>query len=192
MRRSFLVLALALCAAAPAFAFDLDALMALLASRKSGEARFNEERFVGGLDGPLRASGTLKFQSPDRFARYTTSPRAESMEVQGNDVTLTRGGRTRRLSLDTVPELAALTDALRGTLGGDAKILQRHFTTSVSGSAKSWRLSLKPLNEQLARQVREMEVAGQGPDVLAIELSMVGGDRSVMHVEPLKPTTPGQ
>ena len=89
-----------------------------------------------------------------------------------------------------MPELAALTDALRGTLGGDAKILQRHFRTEVSGSAKSWRLVLTPTDANLARQVREMEVAGQGPDVLAIELSMVGGDRSVMHVEPLRPTTP--
>ncbi|RZL08315.1 MAG: outer membrane lipoprotein carrier protein LolA, partial [Rubrivivax sp.] len=64
--------------------FDLGALMAVLAQRKAGEARFTEERTVNSLDQPLRASGRLTFQAPDRFARFTEEPTTESMEVQGN------------------------------------------------------------------------------------------------------------
>ena len=41
--------------AAPAWAFDLNELMGLLAKQKSGEARFTEQRFVHGLEGPLDA-----------------------------------------------------------------------------------------------------------------------------------------
>jgi hypothetical protein len=46
-------------------------------------------------------------------------------------------------------------------------------------------LGLLPIDNALARQVREIEISGQVSDVLAIEISMTGGDRSVMQVQPL-------
>lgn len=183
--RALSALALLAVLALPAHALELDALMTLLGQRKSGEARFTEERIVSGLDAPLRTSGKLSFAAPDRFARHTDGPRPESMEVEGNQVTLRRGGRTRYLTLDAVPELSALADALRGTLSGDARVLQRSFRIRVDGTRDRWVLGLVPSDNALARQVREIEIAGQGPDVLAIELTMTGGDRSIMHVQPL-------
>jgi hypothetical protein len=184
-------------------AIDLPALMAVLAQRKSGEARFTEERTVSTLEYPLRASGRLSFQSPDRFARYTEEPTTESMEVQGNQVVLRRGTRTRQMALDAAPELAALADAMRGTLNGDAQALQRHFRVQVSGSAARWVLLLTPVDARLARSVQQLEIAGLGPDVRSIDLRLVGGDRSLMSVEPLAassspattptaPTTPAE
>lgn len=189
-RRAALALCLVL-AAAPGWAagFDLEALMALLAQRKSGEARFTEERTVSSIDGPLRASGRLTFAAPDRFARYTEEPRAESMEVQGNNVVLKRGNRTRQLALDAVPELSALADAMRGTLNGDASALQRSFRANVSGGPPKWVLTLTPTDARLANQVRQLEIAGQNADVRSIELQLMGGDRSLMLVQPLTPTT---
>ena len=88
---------------APGPAFDLPTLARLLAQRKGGEARFTEERFVTGLDSPLRASGTLSFSAPDRFTRQTLEPRAESMSVEGNTITLKRSGRTRQMSWTRCP-----------------------------------------------------------------------------------------
>ncbi|MCW5664880.1 MAG: outer membrane lipoprotein carrier protein LolA [Piscinibacter sp.] len=187
-RRLLAALLLLLPAAAPAAAFDLDALMALLARRSGGEARFTEERFVAGLDGPpLRSRGTLSFTAPDRFARYTTEPRAESMEVQGDIAVLRRGGRTRQVALDALPELGALADAMRGTLTGDARTLQRHFQPGVSGSADKWTLALRPLDAGLAAQVRVLEIAGSGADVRSVEIRLANGDRSLMLVDPLTP-----
>lgn len=165
--------------------FDLAALMAQLAQRKSGEARFTEERTVSNLDTTLRASGRLSFQAPDRFARYTEEPRAETMEVQGNQVVLKRGNRTRQMALDAIPELAALADAMRGTLNGDATALQRHFNTRVSGNAARWVLLLTPMDQRLARSVQQLEIAGSGADVRSIDLLLVGGDRSLMLIEPM-------
>ena len=169
----------------PAATFDLPALMAVLAQRKDGEARFTEERTVSSLDDTLRSSGRLSFQAPDRFARYTEEPTTESMEVQGNQVLLRRGSRTRQMALDAVPELAALADAMRGTLGGDAQALQRHFRVQVSGAAARWVLLLTPLDTRLARSVQRLEIAGLGHEVRSIDLRLVGGDRSLMLVEPL-------
>ena len=187
--RVALLLAASLALAAPgAWAFDLGALMTLLAQRKSGSVRFTEQRTVSNLDGPLYSSGTLSFEAPDRFARHTLEPRPESMEVQGNQVVLRRDGRTRRLSLDAAPELAAFVDALRGTLNGDAATLQRHFAVRVGGSAALWTLTLTPSDDALRRQVRELQIAGQGSVVRSIELQLVGGDRSLMLIDP--PTAP--
>ena len=170
----------------PAWAasFELDALAAVLAQRKSGQARFTEERFVSGFDSPLRASGVLSFAAPDRFARHTIEPRAESMIVEGNTVTLKRSGRSRQMALDAVPELTALIEAVRGTLSGDAATLRKHFEQRVEGTAALWTLTLLPKDSRLAAQVREIKIVGQVSALRSIELWLSGGDRSLMSIEP--------
>lgn len=179
------VLALAFCVVpAWAAAFDLPELMTLLARQKSGEARFTEQRFVHGLEGPLDASGTLSFDAPDKLVRRTLSPRIETMAVEGNTLTLSRGGRNRTLALDSMPELLGLVEAMRGTLTGDGATLQRYFRSTVSGSAARWTLDLTPLDSRLAAQVRSMRISGRAGDVLGLEMEFVGGDRSVMNITP--------
>ncbi len=176
----------ALMAAAPVWAaFDLNALTALLAQKKSAEARFTEERFVSGLDGPLRASGTLSFSAPDRFTRQTLEPQAEAMVVDGNTLILKRGGRSRQMALDAVPEVTALVEAVRGTFNGNAVTLNKHFETKVEGSPALWTLTLKPRASKLAAQVREVQIAGQDGDLRSIALWLGGGDHSLMLIEPV-------
>ena len=167
--------------------FDLAALAALLAQRKNGEARFEETRLVSGLEGPLFSSGTLTFTAPDAFARHTLQPRAESMAVQGNVMTLKRGGRSRQMTLDAVPELSTLVEAMRGTLTGDAVTLQKHFTTAVAGTAQGWKLTLVPRDRTLAAQVREVAIEGQRGDMRVVSLWLSGGDSSRMTIEPIDP-----
>jgi outer membrane lipoprotein-sorting protein len=188
-RRAGAAALLALCAAPAWAAFDLPALATLLATRKSGEASFTEERFVSGFDSPLRASGTLTFRAPDRFARHTLEPVAESMVVEGNTVTLKRGTRTRQMTLDAVPELTALVEAVRATLTGNASTLQRHFTVKVDGGPALWTLTLVPRDARLTAQVRELQIAGQNADVRSVGLWLSGGDRSLMSVQPARPLT---
>lgn len=187
-RRHALLLALLLARpavrGADAGPFDLKALMTLLARRKSGQARFTEQRVVTGLDSPLLSSGTLAFEAPDHFVRQTLLPRPESMELQGNTLVLKRAGRTRQVTLDAVPELAALLEAMRGTLSGDAALLLRHFRASVSGDAAKWVLQLVPIDERLARQVQQIELVGQQSDLRSVALALSGGDRSLMLIEP--------
>lgn len=188
---SLLLAAALLAASPPAWALDLPALVALLAQRRNTEARFVEERFISGLDQPLRSSGTLSFQAPDRFSRQTLEPRPEAMSVVGNTVTLTRGGRTRQMTLDAVPEATALLEALRGTLNGDLALLQKFYTARVEGHASRWRLTLTPLAQRLGTQVRQLEIEGQQSDLKSVEVLLAGGDRSVMHIEPLRPAAAG-
>jgi hypothetical protein len=176
-------LVLSLLTTTPAWALDLPGLAALLGQRRNAEARFVEERFVAGLDQPLRSSGTLSFTAPDRFARNTLEPRVESMSVEGNTVTLKRGGRTRQMSLDAVPEATALVEALRGTLNGDLATLQKFYNARVDGNATRWKLTLTPLAQRIGTQVRQLDIEGQGPDLKSVEVLLTGGDRSLMSIE---------
>ncbi|MFT4268449.1 MAG: outer membrane lipoprotein carrier protein LolA [Xenophilus sp.] len=173
--------------AAPARAFGVDDLMALLARQEKGEARFTEQRFVRGVDGPLQSAGVLDFEPPDKLVRRTTSPRPESMSVDGNQLVMQRGGRTRTTTLDSLPEVQGMIEAMRGTLMGNALQLQRYFRTKLSGDEKAWTLDLDPIDRALAAQVRSLRITGRGGQVLGVEMEFVGGDRSVMDIVPGAP-----
>ena len=179
-------LALSLLSIPSAWAFDLAELMGLLAQQKSGEARFTEQRFVRGLEGPLEASGVLSFTAPDKLVRRTLAPRPETMSVEGNTLTLSRGGRTRTLQLDSMPELLGMVEAMRSTLNGNAQTLQRYFRSTLTGTTDKWTLDLVPLDEKLAAQVRSLRLSGKAGEVLGIEMEFIGGDRSVMAITPVR------
>jgi outer membrane lipoprotein-sorting protein len=188
-RRQVCVAALALAVAAPAAAaFGFDELMAVLAQRQSGEAKFAEQRFVSVLDQPLNYTGTLSFKAPDRLVRTTLTPRQESFVVEGNQITLQRGERVRHLALDSMPELAALVAALRGTLSGDGSTLRHYFKPTVDGAAARWTLKLVPLDFRLLGVVRSVRIDGFQADVRMVELELADGDRSVTMIEPIAPS----
>ena len=182
---AFTVMAVATAFAAPAYALDLPELMALLAQKRSGEARFTEQREVKGLDAALTSSGTLSFAAPDRFTRKTTAPRPESMVVDGNIVTLTRNGRSRSLALDASPEMEAIVEAVRGTLTGNATSLQQHFKLAVAGTPEQWTLELKPATPRLAVMLDSVRIAGRRSELRTVEMRLADGDRSLMQIEPV-------
>lgn len=182
-------LALLIAGALPARAFDLPALMALLGQNRSGEVEFSEKRFVKGLDEPLTASGTLSFAAPDRFVRTTLKPRAETMTVDGNTVTLTRGGRSRSFTLDAAPDMVGIVEAIRGTLTGNALTVRRYFKPELSGSAEQWTLALIPLESRLGEQVRVIHIGGRRGEVTRIEMQLTDGDHSLMTIEPARAAT---
>lgn len=173
------------CMAPGAWAFDLGELMGLLSNNRSGQARFVEQRFVQGLDQPLESRGTLSFVAPDRFTRTTLSPRSESMAVEGNAVLLQRGSRSRSMALDASPEVAAIVEAVRGTLSGDGQALQRHFKPQLGGDMAGWDLLLVPRDVRLAGQVSHIRIGGRRNEVRSVEVQLADGDRSLMRIEPV-------
>lgn len=181
------LLALLLAATAwPALALDLPSLMNLLGQRRSGEALFHEQRFVQGIDTPLVSTGSLAFEAPDRFVRRTLKPRPETIEVDGNKVTLSRAGRSRSFNLDAAPEMIAVVESVRATLSGDGTTLRRHFDAETSGTAERWTLLLTPLETRLGAQVKAIRISGRRGDLASIEMELPGGDRSLMTIEPLR------
>jgi len=181
-----LLVALALAAASGAArAFELGELMRLLGANRGGSATYDEQRYVQGLDAPLHSSGTLSYTAPDRFTRHMEQPRAETVSVAGNTLTLTKNGKTRNVALDSVPEMGAIVAAMRGTLSGDAGALERWFRPQVEGSAERWSLVLVPSEERIAARVATILIGGRHGEVRRVEVRLADGDRSVMEIEPL-------
>ena len=174
-----------LLASAGAHALDLPELMGLLAHRPSGQARFTEQRFVKGLDAPLTSSGLLEFQAPDRFSRHTLEPRDESVRVEGNTVTFSRGGRSRTLALDAAPEAVVAIEAVRGTLTGDGAVLQKWFRVSVAGEPGRWSMELVPQDTQSAGTLAAVRVEGRRAALDTIETRLADGTRTVMTITPV-------
>lgn len=182
-----LLLPSAWCVVAPAAAqagFDLAQLTQLLARVKSGDATFTEKRSVTMLERTLESSGRLSFEAPDSFVRETLKPSQERMAVVGNQVTLSRGSRSRTVPLDSVPEAAVIVEAIRGTLTGNREALERHFSANVTGDAARWTLELLPRAPRLRELVMSVRVSGQQALVREVVVAMADGDRSVMSITP--------
>ena len=193
-RRRVVVALAALCAdaivsvrTANAAAFDLEALTALLARVRSGEATFVETRRIEMLDRTLTSSGRLSFKAPDVFVRETLKPRREKLAVDGNTLTMSIGERSRTLQLDASPEASVVVEAIRGTLTGNRAALERLFEPHVDGDAKSWTLELVPRDLRLRGQVASVRVAGRESTVREVRVLLADGDHSVMTIEPVAP-----
>lgn len=176
---------LALGLAAPSQAMEVRDLMGWLANTQEGRATFVEERYVGGFDNALITSGELYFKAPNIFERRTLKPSTESMLVNGNAMVLQRGSQKRSMNLDAVPEAAAIVGAVRGTLTGDASTLDKHFRLGLTGKPEQWLLDLLPRDEQLAANVRTIQMRGTRGVVTSVEVWFASGDRSAMKITPL-------
>ena len=182
------LLALGFAVAAPvrAAGFDLQALMQQLAQVRSGQAVFEEDRRVQQLDQTIRSSGRLSFIAPDTFVRETLKPRHERMAVVGNQLTLSRGERSRTTMLDSVPEAVVIVEAIRGTLTGNRATLERYFDTNLQGSPEQWQLELVPRDARLRGQVTYLRVSGRQNQVREVRMTMADGDTSVMRIDPVE------
>ncbi len=176
---------LAAAAAAAAATFDLEALTALLARVRAGEATFVETRRIEMLDRTLTSSGRLAFKAPDVFVRETLRPRHEKLAVDGNTLTMSIGERSRTLQLDASPEAAVVVEAIRGTLTGNRAALERLFETRVGGDASAWTLDLVPRDLRLRGQVASVGISGRDSTVREVRVLLADGDRSVMTIEPV-------
>jgi hypothetical protein len=125
----------------PALADDLDQLMALLAQRSHGRVSFEEEDHVALLDRPIRSSGELLYERPDRLEKRTLAPKRADIALQGGTVTLESGRRKRVLALRDYPQLAPFIESLRATLAGDRAALERGFQVGFEGNLERWTLT---------------------------------------------------
>lgn len=191
-RIALLALCLAAGGSARAAGFDLQALMQQLAQTRSGQAVFVEDRRVQQLDQTLRSTGRLSFTAPDTFVRETLKPSHERLAVVGNQLTMSRGTRSRTTMLDSVPEAAVIVEAIRGTLTGNRETLERYFDTTVQGSAEQWQLELVPREPRLRGQVAHLRLSGRQGQVREVRMTLADGDSSVMRIEPVPGDAPAR
>ena len=183
--RFFLAL-LILPASLPAFAaWDLAQLMDLLAQTKSGRARFVETRHLAVLDKPLVASGEMSFVAPDRLEKRTDKPRAESVRLDKDRLTVERGKQQTSVDIANQPLAQAFVASVRAALTGDRATLEKHYGLHLAGEREQWTLTLLPNEQAVAALVQRITIKGQRNRILSIDTLQADGDRSLLTLQPL-------
>ena len=164
-------------------AWDIDQLMQALARNKVSRATFVEKKYLAMLDAPVTSSGELLFTAPDRLERRTLKPRPESVVLEGGTMTMVRGERRMVLKLQDYPAIGALTESVRGTLAGDRRALEQHYTLQLEGSEARWALLLRPREARIRGFVLEIRMEGERGEVRSVEIEQSDKDRSVMTIQ---------
>ena len=168
--------------------WGVDELMQLLAATRSGHASFVEVKSIAMLDKPVESSGELFYTAPDRLEKRTLKPKAESMLLDKDKLTVEQRGKKHVLSLRNYPEIAAFIDSIRGTLAGDRKALERTYQLSMEGNEQDWNLTLLPIEDKMKKVVAKISIVGAGNILRTIEIKQADGDSSLMTITPTSNT----
>ena len=159
---------------------DLDAVMGALAMRRHGRVEFVEQQFLAILDHPVESSGELRYDAPDRLEKRTLKPHAETLVLAGGGLTMERGGRVRVLDLRRYPQIQPFVESIRATLAGDRNALESVFQLIFAGDLDRWTLTLVPLDPQLTRTLKQVQIDGVRDQLQRVEIRQADGDRSLM------------
>jgi hypothetical protein len=174
--------------APPAGTEYLDTVMSLLAQRQHGRVEFVEQKFLSVLSHPIESSGELLYDAPDHLEKRTLLPRAETLVLDGSVLTMVRGGHNRVLDLHRYPQIQPFVESIRATLAGDRAALERVFHVEFAGGVRRWSLTLAPLDRQLQRTIKQVQIDGSQDQLQRVEIRQTDGDRSLMTLRaPAKP-----
>jgi outer membrane lipoprotein-sorting protein len=166
--------------AARAASGDLQELMHLLAARRHGQVDFVEQHFLKVLKRPVESYGVMIYDAPRRLEKRTVEPRAESLVLDGDELTIQRKGRTHVLELSAYPSILPFIESLRATLAGDLPALERIFNVDFAGTLEHWTLTLNPRDSKVAKTVSQVRIDGSRDALLKVEILEASGDRSLM------------
>lgn len=174
-----------LLATSPALAaWDIAQLMTELARNQGGRALFTEKKHIALLDKPVISSGEMRYVAPDYLEKRTLKPRAETMILDRDQISLERGKQKFTLRLREQPEVLAFVASIRGTLAGDRAALEQNYALFLSGNRDNWTLNLSPSNPRIAELVTRITIGGSRQQVRSVEYLQADGDRAVMSIEP--------
>jgi hypothetical protein len=163
---------------------DLDQVLAMLAMRQHGRVEFIEQQFLAVLSHPIESSGELRYDAPDRLEKRTLKPRAETLLLSGEVLTVERAHSRRVMDLHAYPQVLPFVESIRATLAGDRKALERLFRLEFAGSVSRWTLTLVPLESKVKQSVSQVRIEGAQDQLLKVEIRQPDGDRSLMTLRP--------
>lgn len=163
----------------------LSQVMQRLAAVQESRATFTERKTLAALSQPLTSQGRLVYRRPDVLQMITDAPVPEVLAVQGRRLTLAeQGAPAKVIDLAEQPQIAALVDAVLGTLSGDIGSLRRSYDVAIEGTLAAWVLVLRPANPRLTHLLKAVTVGGSAATLERIQIVEANGDRSEMTVYP--------
>ena len=152
-------------------AVDSGWILSKLARPAPTRTSFVELRGSALLKAPLRIEGEYLRPRNDTLVREVRSPYAETTTIRAGEVTIARGGKSRRFSLSRAPELVGLQASFGALLEGDRKLLEQHYRVATQGTRQQWTMVLVPKDKALAAKVRDITLRGRGAELRCIETS---------------------
>jgi hypothetical protein len=143
--------------AAPSF----DEVMAHFARSRGVEAAFREEKSLPLLVEPLVSEGVLYYAPPGRLVRFTHSPEATSLLLDGDRLRLQDSLGVEEIDLGSHPEARQFVDQLRVLFRGDAAALRERYRIDFAWGGGPWSLRLTPKSRAMQAVIREIELSGR-------------------------------
>lgn len=163
--------------------FDLDLIMQQMTKSGGHTVRFVERRELDILDRPLESKGELTFIPPSSLEKRVIEPKSEIYFVDRDLLTIVTGDRHKVLQLANFPGLRAFVEAFRASLAGDSDTLQRFYKIDLKGSLIDWKLTLTPLQADMAKYVSFVIISGAYGQVSEIETIERNGDVTLMKLD---------
>lgn len=152
---------------------------------------FVEYRFSHLLKRPLRTSGLLEYRADGVMARTVDAPVRERTEIAGDEVRMRRGDRPeRKMSLQRAPQLRLLLGSFRALLEGRLAPLDADFVMTLEEHGDRWRLTLKPRDARLARNLARIDVHGAADRAVCLESIEPDGDATLTMFAALEEQQP--
>ncbi len=146
--------------AEPGSAPDLATLMGHFAASRGVEAAFHEEKQLPLLVAPLTSEGVLYYAPPGRLARFTTTPEATSLLVDGDRLRIEDGLGVEEIDLASHGVARQFIDQLLLLFRGDLQALQRDYDAVFEASGDAWSLTLAPKGLRMRQVIREISLRG--------------------------------
>jgi hypothetical protein len=156
----------------------LEALMERMRRSVGVAAEFTERKELALLSKPLESRGRLYFASPDRLARFTTTPVFSALIVAGDAVRF-REGEDEELDLSGDPVARRFVENFVVLWSGDQGRLERLYRVELSAKGERWQLSLSPRGAPLDKVIERIELRGDSQSLLEMEVRERDGDRTI-------------
>jgi hypothetical protein len=164
-------------------AFGIARLQRLLRDAPQTAVRYTELRESRWLAAPIESSGTLR-STPTMLEKRVEQPRSETWRILDDRMQIGTPGAVgaREIMLDQAPAAAALAQTLRRVLAGELEALDKDFRLELSGDEREWTLQLTPRQEDVARQLKRIDLHGAGPRLLVMVILEAQGDRTTTRL----------
>jgi outer membrane lipoprotein-sorting protein len=162
----------------------LASLLGSLQKSPGVSADFVETKKLTLLETPLESRGSIYFERPAKLARHVREPASSRMILDRDELTISEGGKTRRVDVRQGHVVRGLVEAFVLLLGGRRAELERRFRMEFAVALGArWTLSLVPKDAAMRKTFAGFDFTGSGLVVTRMRIRQTNGDVTTMAFE---------
>jgi len=180
MKRTFLIVGLALISLPLLGAAPVAKIQAMLAKPKILCGRFDQTKQLAGIKKPLVSNGRFCAAADKGVLWRNLKPFPSTLRLTRDEIVQLQGERvTLHLDAKKEPAVRMIHSVLFASLTGDLGQIEKLFEIEGSASADRWSVALKARAPSLAKTIGNIALEG-GAYVKQITLNDASGDRTTI------------